>query len=278
MGNTVPAWSVSPIRRCPGDRDKSGRATLKNMQRIALAAASVLATLCSGSSLHAQQNTMTFFVTSAEPGQGRRPRRPRGCRPALPDAGAGGGRGQPHLARLPERRRGGRRGGRQRQGSHRQRTLAERQGRGDRQGRRRAARRRQQPQQADGAQREGRARQRPRRHAQPARHPDRLAARRHAPFAGDEDTTCGNWTQERRRRRHGRAPRSHGPDDSAPAKSWNSSHPSRGCGARGVCVRPAARDCSTALRPTDAYARPQDWGSQTRGAQACTRDGSAPSP
>ena len=47
--------------------------------------------------------------------------------------------------------------------------------------------------------------------------------------AGDKDTTCGNWTLSG----EGSALVGHhdrmGLDDSAPAKSWNSSHPSRGC-------------------------------------------------
>ena len=47
--------------------------------------------------------------------------------------------------------------------------------------------------------------------------------------AGDADTTCGNWTKSG----EGAAIVGHhdrmGLDESAPAKSWNSSHPSRGC-------------------------------------------------
>ena len=46
---------------------------------------------------------------------------------------------------------------------------------------------------------------------------------------GDKDTTCGNWTKSGA----GSAMLGHsdrtGPDDSAAAKSWNSSHASRGC-------------------------------------------------
>jgi hypothetical protein len=46
---------------------------------------------------------------------------------------------------------------------------------------------------------------------------------------GDKDTTCGNWTKSGDGAaivgHHNRA----GLDDSAAAKSWNSSHPSRGC-------------------------------------------------
>ena len=48
--------------------------------------------------------------------------------------------------------------------------------------------------------------------------------------ADDKDTTCSNWTSSG----DGAAPSSatttaSACDDSAPAKSWNSSHPSRGC-------------------------------------------------
>jgi hypothetical protein len=48
-------------------------------------------------------------------------------------------------------------------------------------------------------------------------------------MAGDADTTCGNWTKSG----DGSAIVGHhdrvGLNDSPPAKSWNSSHPSRGC-------------------------------------------------
>jgi hypothetical protein len=48
-------------------------------------------------------------------------------------------------------------------------------------------------------------------------------------IAGDANTTCANWTMGDK----GSAMVGHhdrtGLDDSAPAKSWNSSHPSRGC-------------------------------------------------
>ena len=48
-------------------------------------------------------------------------------------------------------------------------------------------------------------------------------------IAGSDDRTCGNWTKSG----EGNAMVGHhdrmGLDDSAPAKSWNSSHPSRGC-------------------------------------------------
>ena len=48
-------------------------------------------------------------------------------------------------------------------------------------------------------------------------------------FAGKTDTTCGNWTSSGA----GSAQVGHhdrqGLSDSPPAKSWNHSHPSRGC-------------------------------------------------
>ena len=48
-------------------------------------------------------------------------------------------------------------------------------------------------------------------------------------IAGEVDTTCGNWTKSG----EGAAMVGHhdriGLDDSVPAKSWNSSHQSRGC-------------------------------------------------
>ena len=50
-------------------------------------------------------------------------------------------------------------------------------------------------------------------------------------IAGNVNTTCGNWTQSG----EGSAMLGHhdktGLDESVPAKSWNSSHMSRGCGA-----------------------------------------------
>ena len=49
-------------------------------------------------------------------------------------------------------------------------------------------------------------------------------------FPPGEDRTCGNWTKSGD---DGAAMVGHsdrtGLDDSAPAKSWNTSHPSRGC-------------------------------------------------
>ena len=53
-------------------------------------------------------------------------------------------------------------------------------------------------------------------------------------FAGDADMTCGNWTSSG----EGAAMVGHhdrmGLDESDAAKSWNSSHPSRGCSQEGL--------------------------------------------
>ena len=53
-------------------------------------------------------------------------------------------------------------------------------------------------------------------------------------FDGSEDTTCGNWTSSG----DGSAIVGHhdriGLRDDAPSKSWNSSHPSRGCSDEGL--------------------------------------------
>ena len=54
-------------------------------------------------------------------------------------------------------------------------------------------------------------------------------------YAAGEDRTCGNWTKSGA---EGSAMLGHsdrtGLDESAPAKSWNSSHPSRGCSQDGL--------------------------------------------
>ncbi len=126
--------------------------------------------------------------------EGRRLRRPGRRGRALPEARGGSGRGQQDVARLPVdagRRR--RDAGRQCEGPHRQRPVAERQGRGRGQGRRGPARPVEQPHQGDCAHREGRRRQGSRR--QPNQHdvltgtqPDGTA------FPPGDDKTCGNWT------------------------------------------------------------------------------------
>jgi hypothetical protein len=54
-------------------------------------------------------------------------------------------------------------------------------------------------------------------------------------FAAGEDRTCGNWTKSGA---DGAAMLGHsdrrGPSEDPPLKSWNSSHPSRGCSQDGL--------------------------------------------
>ena len=92
------------------------------------------ALLCAASIALAQQNTMTFFVTSAGPGKGADlgglAGADRLCQSLAQAAGAGS-----HAARLSEHRRGRWDVRGQRARPHWQGTLAQRQRRGDRQGR-----------------------------------------------------------------------------------------------------------------------------------------------
>lgn len=48
-------------------------------------------------------------------------------------------------------------------------------------------------------------------------------------FKGSEDTTCGNWTKSGEGAAHVGHHDRQGLRDDAPSKSWNASHPSRGC-------------------------------------------------
>ena len=82
----------------------------------------------------AQQNQMSFFVTSVGPGNGANLGGLAGADKHCQTLAAAAGRRQPHVARIPQRRGGRRPAGRQRQGPHRQGSMDERQGRGDREG------------------------------------------------------------------------------------------------------------------------------------------------
>ena len=180
-----------------------------------------------GAPAQAQQNSMTFFITSTGPGKGADlgglEGADRHCQSLAQAAGAGDqAPGAPTSAR-----RASAATGRQRARSHRARAVAERQGRRHRQGCRRAARQ-QQSHQADGAHREGRGGQRPRRHAEPARHPDRLAAGRHAPFRPARTGPAATGRRAPRARPWSAITTAWGCATMPPAKSWNSSHPSRG--------------------------------------------------
>ena len=134
-----------------------------------------------------------FFVTSNRYRQWRQPRRPRGRRQSLSDAGAGGGRRRQDLARLsvdPGRRRPA---GRECPRPHRQGPVAECQGRRHRQGCRRTARRQQHLTKQTALSEKGEVingrGDKPNRHdVLTGSQPDGTA------FAAGEDRTCKNWT------------------------------------------------------------------------------------
>ena len=135
---------------------------------------SALALVCPLAAAGAQDATMSFFVTSAEPRQGRRPRRPRRAptpgAPASPRPPASAARpGAPTsrpAPRTPATASAAAPGS-----TPRASTIAE-----SVEALHADAHR---PHQGDRARRDRRGRQRPRRRAEPPRHPDRLAARRH---------------------------------------------------------------------------------------------------
>ena len=155
------------------------------MTRLTCGVAASIALLTAGCTGMAQTSSsgtprtsssdMTFFVTSAGSGKGADfgglAGADKHCQTLAAAAGAGGKTWHAYLS-TPGRRRG------QRARPHRQGPVAQCEGRRRRQQRRGTARD-QQPRQADVADRKGRCRERPRRHAEPARHPDRLAAGRH---------------------------------------------------------------------------------------------------
>ena len=111
----------------------------------------------------AQGNTLSFFITSANPGKGADLGGHRGCRCALRRAREGGGRaGESRLARVYSST-----DKRAREGSHRRRTVVQRQGRAGGGQRRRSAQRQQQVVEGELAERKRRGQQRPRRQAEP---------------------------------------------------------------------------------------------------------------
>ena len=202
---------------------------MKSFARTISPACFALAAISALASAPAQaQQPIPFFVTSAGPARAAisaASTAPTG----IARRSRGGRRGRQDLARLSLARRG--RG--ERKGPHRPRPLAERQGRRGRQGRRRTARRQQQPHQADRAEREGRGHQRPRRHAEPSRRPHRLAGGRHG-VRGRRRPHLRQLDQARRAPRWSAIRIAPG-STTAPAKSWNASHPSRGPG--GGCAQ-----------------------------------------
>ena len=99
--------------------------------------------------------------------------------------------------------------------------------------------------QGDRPERDGRADQRPRRQAQPARHPYRLGSVEQVLHRGG-DTTCGNWTRAKvRRRGHPTAGQ-----ETWTEGSWNCSH-GREAAARRTSSPRAATATSTASRGND---------------------------
>ena len=171
------------------------------------------------------QNAMTFFVTSAGPGKGGDLGGLAGadahCATLATAAGATGKTWRAYL-----RTQGAGRG--ERQGPHRQRPVAERQGRGGREGRRRPAQRsnnltKQTALTEKGEVVNGRG-------DTPNRHDILTGSQADGTAFPARRPHLRQLDQERRRRRDGRPHDRTGLDDSAPAKSWNSSHPSRGPG------------------------------------------------
>src|ERR1051325_5573504 len=110
-------------------------------------------------------------------GGGGGPGRADGSRRTLPVAREGGERGWKDVAGVSQRQRRGRAGGGECARPDRERTVAQREGRGDRKGRGRAARE-SEHQLRHGADGEGRVGQQPAHEAQLPRHPYRLAAQR----------------------------------------------------------------------------------------------------
>ena len=156
------------------------------MTRLTCGVAASIALLTAGCTGMAQTSSsgmsrtsssdMTFFVTSAGSGKGADFGGLAGADKHCQALARRRRRRRPYVARLPEHPGRGRG---QRARPHRQGPLAQCEGRRRSPTTSRSCTATQQPEQADVADRKGRCRQRPRRHAEPARHPDRLAAGRH---------------------------------------------------------------------------------------------------
>jgi hypothetical protein len=175
---------------------------------------------------------MTFFVTSAGPGNGGNLGGLRRRRRALPEAGRGRRRGRPHVARLPQHAGAGAHdtnfvNARDRIGAGRGATSRATSSRGTWPiSIRRAATSTRRRRRREGHLVNGRTEQPNNHDMLTGSRPDGTAFAG-APFS---DMTCGNWTKGGA---DGSAMLGHhdvaGPVDNAWAKSWNSSHPSRGC-------------------------------------------------
>ena len=164
-----------------------------------LASLALTAVACLAGAAAAQDASMSFFVTSANPGQGADFGGIEGadahCASLAEAAGVTGRTWRAYLSTGTD----------ERPRPDRVRTLVQCGGRRDRRERRRAARRRERRQQGDRPRRDRRCRQRPRGRAEPARHPDRLAPGRHSRRAD-----LRGLDQQRRRGGDGRTSRSHG--------------------------------------------------------------------
>ena len=168
---------------------------MRGILHVGIGAALTLLALGAAAAVHAQSSSTTFFVTSVGSGKG---------------ADLGGLDGRRQALPVTRRRRPARAAktwhaylsARRRAAAPRS-TPSDRIGKGPWQNAKGVVVAKnvaelhgdQQPHQADGADREGRGRQRPRRHAEHARHPHGLAARRHRVRRRGDDKTCGNWTK-----------------------------------------------------------------------------------
>ena len=170
---------------------------------------------------------MSFFVTSVGTGKGANLGGLAGADAHCQTLAAAVGAGGKDLARLPQHapaRRGG-----ERARPHRQRARGRTPRAWSSPPTSPSCTATQQPHQADRADREGRGRSTAAATRPTARHPDRLAAGRPRAGRRRRTRTCGNWTKSG----EGSAIVGHhdrmGLRDDEPSKSWNSSHPSRGC-------------------------------------------------
>ncbi len=181
------------------------------------------ALLALGASLSAQQNAMTFFVTSAGLGKGADlgglDGADKHCQSLAQAAGAGGKTWRAYLSTqgtgaVNARDRIGRGPWQNAKGTVIAKDVAELHGTNN------LTKQTALTEKGDGV---------PGRGDQPNQH-DILTGTQAdgTAFSGDKDMTCGNWTKSGEGSAMvGHADRT-GLDDSAPAKSWNASHPSRG--------------------------------------------------
>ena len=174
----------------------------------------------------AQNQQMSFFITSAGSGDGANLGGLAGADKTCQTLATRRRRRQQNVARIPERERCERSACGQRARSHREGALVQRQGCSGGEQRCRSAQRQQQAGEGDFADGEGRGRQRPRRHAEHARHPDRLECRRDAVEQGRQHLRQLDQEHGAGTTRVGHHDKQGGGD--AP-NSWNSAHDTKGC-------------------------------------------------